>query len=174
VKILVAGIGNIFLGDDGFGCEVVRRLQHEPLLPEAEVIDFGIRSYDLAFALSGTSDAIVLVDALSRGEPPGTTFLLEIDVNQLGQEGRALPDAHRLDAFSALAMAQSWNHIRGRVYLVGCEPAQFGGDTGQIGLSMEVERAVPQAIEMIHSLLDELRATEAPLAGAAPAGKDWL
>jgi hydrogenase maturation protease len=79
-RVLIAGIGNIFLGDDGFGVRVVNELRQRRLPDSVDVIDFGIRSYDLAFALTNGYDAVVLVDAVPRGEPPGTTYLIEIDL----------------------------------------------------------------------------------------------
>ena len=79
-RILVAGIGNIFLADDGFGCEVVRWLAERELPDNVEVRDFGIRGMDLAYALMDPYEAVVLVDAVSRGEDPGTVYLIEAEV----------------------------------------------------------------------------------------------
>ena len=79
-KILVAGIGNIFFGDDAFGCEVARQLAQRPLPKGVCVTDFGIRSYDLAYAIMDGYDAIILVDATPQGAEPGTVYLIEPDV----------------------------------------------------------------------------------------------
>ena len=79
----VAGIGNIFLGDDAFGVEVVQRLARRELPPQVRVVDFGIRGLDLAFALMEDYDAIILIDAVPRGEPPGTLYTIEPDLNAL-------------------------------------------------------------------------------------------
>ena len=82
-RILVAGIGNIFFGDDAFGCEVAKELAQRPLPEGVRVIDFGIRSYDLAYAIMDDYDATILVDASPRGSPPGTVYLIEPDLNKL-------------------------------------------------------------------------------------------
>src|ERR1700722_10307121 len=99
-RILVAGIGNIFQGDDGFGCEMIRQLQSRRFARGVTMIDFGIRSYDLAYALTEGDDAVILVDAASRGQPPGTVFLIEPDVNRLNEAGRAAVDAHTMNPVS--------------------------------------------------------------------------
>jgi len=78
-RILIAGIGNIFLGDDAFGVEVIRELSSRVWPDDVRVVDFGVRGYDLAFALTDGYEAAILVDAVGRGEPPGTTYLVEID-----------------------------------------------------------------------------------------------
>ena len=141
-RILIAGIGNIFLGDDAFGVEVVRELARAPQPPEVRVVDFGIRSYDLAYALADGYDAIILVDATPRGEPPGTISLIEPDLSRLDELGREAVDAHTLNPTAALQMAQAIGGGRiGKVYLVGCEPLGLGAsDTGELGLSEPVQR----------------------------------
>ena len=95
--ILVAGIGNIFFGDDAFGCEVARELMRRPLPERVKVVDYGIRSYDLAYAIMDDYDATILVDAVPRGEPPGTLYLIELDLEDLGLAGQAIPDAHSMN-----------------------------------------------------------------------------
>ena len=80
MKILVAGVGNIFLGDDAFGVEVARALSGRPLPEGVTVKDFGIRGFDLAYTMLDAWDTVILVDALSRGEAPGTLYLLEPDL----------------------------------------------------------------------------------------------
>src|SRR5690242_16020615 len=81
-KILIAGVGNIFLGDDGFGCEVAGRLARRPLPDGARVIDFGVRSLDLAYALMDGYDLTILVDAVQRGGEPGSLYVIEPDLNE--------------------------------------------------------------------------------------------
>src|ERR1700723_2432639 len=83
-SVLVAGIGNIFLGDDGFGVEVVRGLTTRSMPEGVTVKDFGIRGFDLAYALLDPWDTVILVDALPRGEAAGTLFVLEPDLTGLG------------------------------------------------------------------------------------------
>jgi hydrogenase maturation protease len=155
-KILVAGVGNIFLGDDAFGSEVARRLMHERLPAEVRVSDFGIRSYDLAYAMMDGYDATILVDVTSRGQAPGTVYMIEPDLNELDQFDEKLPDAHSMNPLKVLQMLRTSGTSPGRLYLIGCEPAILEREDGQIGLSESVEASVPQAIEMIKSLVNDL------------------
>jgi len=149
-KLLVAGVGNIFLVDDGFGVEVARRLAAESWPPGVEVADFGIRGVHLAYHLLDGYDLLVLVDALSQGEEPGTVFLLEPDVDS--EPGREVPitDAHGLDPESVLAIVRTLGGKIGRVLVVGCEPAEL---VERIGLSAVVERAVEEAIRMVRDII---------------------
>jgi len=153
-RVLVAGIGNIFLGDDGFGCEVIRRLTVESLPPEVQVIDFGIRSHDLAYALTDDYETIILVDATARGEPPGTVYLVELDPGRLDDVDSAEVDAHSMNPVRVLQMAQSLRPITGKVYLVGCEPASLERDDGQFLLSLEVRQAIPDALATIKKVVN--------------------
>ncbi len=155
-RILVAGIGNIFFGDDGFGVEVAQALARRELPPAVRVIDFGIRSYDLAYALTDNYDAVILVDALSRGGEPGTLYLIEPDLAQLGALGDVVVDAHSMDPVRVLQLAESLGGIRAPPYLVGCEPAGLICVAGEFGLSEVVQAAVPKAVEMIEGLLSNL------------------
>ena len=168
MNILVAGIGNIFLGDDAFGSEVARELMRRPLPEGVKVDDFGIRSYDLAYALMDGCDAI-LVDVVPRGEPPGTLYLIKPDLTHL--DGGNIPDGHSMNPVLVLQMVQSLGGKMGRLYLVGCEPLALDSEDGQLGLSECVQAAVPRAIEMIESLLEDLLhdriAIRPVLAGAA-------
>src|SRR5271154_1901266 len=122
-KILVAGIGNIFMGDDAFGSEVARRLMNEPWPPEVQVTDFGIRSYDLAYAMMDGYDVTILVDAISQGQLPGTVYLMEPDLNQLEQFEDKVTDAHSMNPIKALQMLRTFGSSLGKLYLIGCEPA---------------------------------------------------
>src|SRR5271165_1575448 len=155
-KILVAGIGNIFLGDDAFGSEVARRLMHESLPSGVQVSDFGIRSYDLAYAMMDGYDAAILVDLTSKGRAPGTVYLIEPDLDELGQFDEKMADAHSMNPVKALQMLRTPGSSPGKLYLIGCEPAILEREDGQIGLSESVEASVPQAIEMIKSLVNDL------------------
>src|SRR5436190_545744 len=122
-RILVAGVGNIFFGDDAFGVEVVRELAQHAWPETVRVVDFGIRSYHLAFALTEGYEAVILVDAVPRGEVPGTIYLMEIDVEETPKMDSDLPDGHSLNPFRVLQMAQALGGVRGRLFLIGCEPA---------------------------------------------------
>ncbi len=151
-KILVAGIGNIFAGDDAFGVEVIRQLTLLPLPETVLVRDFGIRGYDLAYAITDGYPAIILVDATTRGEAPGTVYLIEPDVEAIGSE--ASLDPHGLDPVAVLQLARALGGRFGKLYLVGCEPEVLESD--EIGLSPSVRAAIPQAVRMIESLVHRL------------------
>ena len=155
-KILVAGIGNIFLGDDAFGSEVTRRLIKETLPEEVRVTDFGIRSYDLAYAMMEEYDVTIFVDITSQSQSPGTLYLIEPDLNQLDQLDEKMADAHSMNPVGVLQMLRTFGSSPKKLYLVGCEPAILEVEDGEIGLSESVEAAVPQAIELIKSLVDDL------------------
>ena len=165
-KILVAGIGNIFLGDDAFGSEVARRLMHERLPDGVRVSDFGIRSYDLAYAMMDGYDAAILVDLTSKGRAPGTVYLMEPDLNEAGSPGSGgaspypfdahLADAHSMNPARVLQMLRHFGSSPGKLYVIGCEPAILEVEDEQIGMSETVEKSVPQAIEWIKTLVNDL------------------
>ena len=159
-RILIAGIGNIFLGDDAFGVEVASKLLRRSWPPEVEVRDFGIRSYDLAFAIADGYEILILVDATQRGQSPGTLYLIEPDCEQLQALQSGQVDAHRLDPVRVLQLAESFGARPTRLYLVGCEPGDLGGDDGRVGLTEPVRAAVPQAIARIETLVGELMGRE--------------
>lgn len=159
--ILVAGIGNIFLGDDAFGVEVVQQLAQRNLPKPVRVIDFGIRSYDLAYALLDDYEATILVDATPRGESPGTLYLIEPDLDQLDDLPHQTLEGHTMNPVAALQMVKMMGGQPRRLYLVGCEPATLTAHDGHIGLSAPVQAAVNEAMAMVESLvqtiLDDLR-----------------
>jgi hydrogenase maturation protease len=163
-RILVAGVGNIFLGDDAFGVEVVRRMAHRPVPPEVLVIDFGIRGIDLAYALLEDFDGAVLVDAVSRGGEPGTLYVLEPDLDNLGDpsEGPPVVEAHRLDPVNVLRLAQALGGPAPALRIVGCEPGTLdtAEERGSL-LSGPVEAAVAAAITLIEGLIQEWLGREA-------------
>jgi hydrogenase maturation protease len=154
-KILVAGIGNIFLGDDAFGSEVVRGLEGRPWAVGVRVIDFGIRGLDLAYALCEGYDFTVLVDATPRGGQPGTLYVIEPDLSELttGASSEALVDAHSLDPMQVLRLARSQGAAFGKIVVVGCEPGDLGGEEGKLGLSEPVAAAVEEAREIVTALV---------------------
>ncbi len=148
-KVLIACIGNIFLGDDAFGVEAARLFAASPLPEGVEVRDLGIRSFDLAYALLDDWSAVILVDAVSRGEAPGTLFFIEPDLSQLDKPADSETfDAHTMDPVAVLRLAKSMGEIRPTIYVVGCEPADLGGVEGHMGLTPPVEAALPGAVEM--------------------------
>jgi hydrogenase maturation protease len=169
-RILIAGIGNIFLGDDGFGVEVAQRLINRKTkqYPEGvQAVDFGICGIELAYTLLDDYDTLVLVDAVSRGGPPGTLYLIEPDLTHIGPEqgleaGRVALDAHSMDPVKVLAFAKALGVRPIRTLLVGCEPSPIdeGNDYTemQMCLSEPVQTAVDEAVKMIDSLVEELLA----------------
>lgn len=164
MKILVACVGNIFLGDDGFGVEVARRLAFHALPPEIVVKDFGIRGFDLAYAMMEPYDLTILVDACARGFTPGTVFLLEPDPIDAKEPPAFEP--HGMNPMSVLRMVKSLGGTPGRVLIVGCEPAELGSDNdGQLGLSESVEAAVDEAIKLVESLVSKVLEGENVLQG---------
>jgi hydrogenase maturation protease len=155
-RILVAGIGNVFLGDDGFGVEVARRLQRHSLPDAVEVRDFGIRGMDLAFALQDGYDTVVFVDAAPRGEPPGTVSLVEPEL----ELDEIVLDTHGMDPLRVVALARAMGRIPDRILIVACEPeivVHGEHDEDLIGeLSGCVTAAVDKAVELVLSLVGEL------------------
>ena len=157
-RILVAGIGNIFLGDDAFGVEVVRRLSGRLLPQNVRVTDFGIRGYDLAYALLDGYDTTILVDACPRGEPAGTLYVLEPELSDLGssEEQQSAVEAHSMNPLNVIRLATSMGGPLKRVLLVGCEPGTLGPEEGQMGLSQPVEAAVDEAVKLVESLITKI------------------
>lgn len=162
MKILVAGIGNIFMGDDGFGCEVVVRLGQRQLHSGVDVVDFGIRGLDLGYALMEGYDAVILIDTVDRGQLPGTLYLIEpnIDDTAAAQPGEPLMSPHGMDPASVLRFLATLGERRPRVLMVGCQPAFLGGEYGHMGLSDEITEAIDNAVAEVLGLLDELTADE--------------
>lgn len=158
-RILVAGIGNIFLGDDGFGVEVARQLAGRAFPEGVRVADFGIRGLDLAYALLDDYDAVIFVDTASRGGKPGTLYLIEPEMDQTGE---VTLDAHGMDPVKVLALARALGARLARTFVVGCEPArmlvaQDDEEEVLVELSEPVRAAVDEAVTMVESLVDELR-----------------
>ncbi|MGW1101462.1 hydrogenase maturation protease [Streptomyces sp. NPDC002540] len=162
---LVAGVGNVFLGDDGFGVETVRRLSSEPLPDHVEAVDIGVRGVHLAYQLLDGYDTLVLIDATRRGGDPGTLYLIEADRPGPIEPQEALLDGHRMSPDTVLTLLETLCAGTGcrppqRTLVVGCEPACV--DEG-IGLSTPVAAAVPQAVDMVLRLLrDDEHTTTTP------------
>jgi hydrogenase maturation protease len=157
-RILIAGIGNIFLGDDAFGVEAVRRLSSCEFPENVRVTDFGIRSYDLAYALIDGYDTTILIDACPRGEPGGTLYVIEPDLDNLDAANgeQEAVDAHAMNPVSVLRMAKSMGGELKRILLVGCEPVTLGPEEGVMGLSEPVEAALGDAVKLVESLVRKI------------------
>jgi hydrogenase maturation protease len=163
-RILIAGIGNIFMADDAFGVEVVSRLASQPFPSGVRVVDFGIRGFDLAYALMEGYETTILVDAYPGEGQPGTLFVLEPDLQNLNSAGthQGFIEPHAMNPMNVLCMATSMGGQLKRVLLVGCVPATLGPDEGQMGLSEPVSAAVDEALKLINSLVTRILAGEWP------------
>ena len=167
-KILIACVGNVFLGDDAFGVEVARCLSSISLPDDVSVIDFGIRSFDLAYALMEPWDLAVLVDAVSRGDTPGTVYVIEPDleaVTDKATEDAAFAagfDAHTMSPATVVQMVSALGGKCPRMLVVGCEPATVEPrDDGQFVLSDPVRAAVDEAIVTIREIIADYTRTVA-------------
>lgn len=155
-RILIAGIGNIFLGDDGFGVEVVKRLSTRDFPASVRILDFGIRGFDLAYALQDGYETTILVDAYPHGQSPGTVSLVEPDLSKLDEPGKAVVETHGMNPLNVLRMAAAMNGSLKQILLVGCEPATFGGEEGQMGLSEPVAAAIDEAVKLVAATVDKI------------------
>jgi hydrogenase maturation protease len=168
--ILVAGIGNVFLGDDGFGVVVVRRLlertdakQSSGGSAQVRVEDFGIRGIDLCYALLDGVDAAILIDTTQRGGSPGTLYLIEPSQDNLESAAAADPYAspvlmspHEMDPAKVLQTVRMLGGGCEDIVVIGCEPADFGfeqGEEGRMGLSTPVAAAVDRAVDLVEKLI---------------------
>jgi hydrogenase maturation protease len=165
-SVLIAGIGNIFLGDDAFGVEVAQRLANRKLPDRVKVVDFGIRGFDLAYALLDRFDVTILVDACPRGGAPGTLYVIEPDLNLSAQDAaeaaQTAVDAHSMNPMNVIRMAKSMGGDLKRILLVGCEPLTLGPDEGAMGLSEPVAAMVEEAANRIESLVETIQRSESP------------
>jgi hydrogenase maturation protease len=157
VKVLIACIGNIFLGDDGFGVEVARHLDTLDWPDGVTVKDFGIRGLDLAYALLEPRDLAILVDACPLGGTPGTVYVVEPDLEDGADEKKTAGiDPHNMHPLSVLRTAQSLGGLACPVLIVGCEPADLGPEEGKMGLSAPVAAAVNEAGRAVESLIEKV------------------
>lgn len=150
-RVLVAGVGNIFLSDDGFGVEVLRRLSEHELPEHVELVETGVRGVDLAYRLLDGYDTCILVDACARGGAPGTLYRIDTGGPRTRTDVPPAFDGHRMTPDAVLALLETLSAGTGeqpprKIEVVGCEPA--GVEEG-IGLSEPVQAAVPQAVELI-------------------------
>jgi hydrogenase maturation protease len=162
--ILIAGIGNIFLADDGFGVEVVNRLASKSFSSGVRAADFGIRGFDLAYALMEGYETTILVDAYPGEGAPGTLFVVEPDLRELNSAEAqvAAIEPHGMNPLAVLRMAMNMGGQLKRVLLVGCVPATLGPEEGQMGLSEPVTAAVDEAAKLVESLVTRILAGEWP------------
>jgi hydrogenase maturation protease len=143
-RVLVAGIGNVFLGDDGWGVALAGRLAARALPRGVDVVDFGIRGMDLAYAMQDGYDAVIFLDATPRGKAPGTLYVIEPDLDDM----EMTVDAHGMDPVKVLALARTLGaETLPRTLIVGCEP--------QTGMNAEDERIVAELTEPVCASLEQ-------------------
>jgi hydrogenase maturation protease len=160
-RILVAGIGNAWLKDDGFGGAVVKRLEARDLPEGAAVFDFGTGGLDLAYEVMRGYDALLLIDVSRQGGEPGTLYVmeaLEADV-EAGIEDGQMVNPHAMDPQTVLRFVKTLGAWPGKVLVVACEPAEV--EEMGLGLSAEVERAVDGAVDLVVQTIEELRSDAA-------------
>jgi hydrogenase maturation protease len=153
-KLLIAGVGNIFLGDDGFGVEVVRRLSQLDLPGWVRVEDYGIRGMHLAYDLVGADyELTIMIDATAQGDPPGTVSVIELDIPEaagMAPDQVPLLDAHGMQPDVVLGLTGLLGGSPGRVLLIGCEPEVLDH---QMSLSPAVEQAAGTAVRVVMDLI---------------------
>jgi hydrogenase maturation protease len=173
-RMLIAGVGNIFLGDDGFGVEVANRLASEALPEGVRVADYGISGMHLAYDLAEGFETTILVDATPRGSDPGTVYVMELDPSApagpaggAAEPGRGIPllDGHGMQPDVVFGMLNLLGAEAGRVLLVGCEPASIDE---RIGLSEPVTAAVDEAVRIVLELVRAVTADDAAGSDGAP------
>jgi len=156
-RVLVAGIGNIWMKDDGFGGEVAKRLNNRELPKDVLVTDFGIGGLDLAYELQNGYAALVLIDISRQGGEPGTLYVMEVDEDEVEgdiQDG-VMMDPHGMDPQTVLRFIKSTGAWPGKVVIIACEPAEVE-DFG-LGLSPVVEAAVDRAVDLVFSTVVDLQ-----------------
>lgn len=160
-SILVAGVGNAWLRDDGFGMEVVRALQQRELPEGVSIMDAGTGGLDLAYEVMRGYDALVILDVSQQGGAPGTLYVMEPDEHDVdgGIEDGQTINPHGMDPQTVLRFVKSIGAWPGRVVVIACEPA----DVGEMGwgLSGEVREAVDRAAELVLETVSDLRSPEA-------------
>ncbi len=152
-RVLIAGIGNIFLGDDGFGVEVVKRLAGRGLPEGVEVKDFGIRGMDLAYALQDGYDLVVFVDATPRGGEPGTVYLIEPEIED---DEEVSLDTHGMDPVRVIKLSRALGAPPTRTLVVGCEPQVVLSGEDYEDMLMELSEPVRGAVEEAAKLVESL------------------
>ena len=152
MRILIAGIGNMFLADDGFGVELAQRLATHDFPDEVTVADYGISGMHLAYDLMTGYDTTILLDATARGDAPGTVTVVELDPTQPFQGEASAVDAHGMQPEAVFELLTILGGTPGRTLLLGCEPAEI---TDRIGLSAPVKAALDGAARAVVELVDQ-------------------
>ncbi len=167
-KLLLGGIGNIFLGDDAFGVEVVRRLAAFDFPATVRLVDFGIRGIDLTYALLEDYEHAILIDAAPRGGSPGALYVIEPTVDKLDDPGAPPPslEMHNLDPLRVMRLVKYLGGPLRGLTVVGCEPAH-DSDEMESGLSPQVAAAIEPAVALVQRLVAERLASARPASSTA-------
>ncbi len=165
-QVLVAGVGNIFFGDDGFGAVVARKLKERPLPPRVEVVEFGIRGMDLVYALGRGYESAILIDAVMPRGSPGRLHLLELEVER--EDEPVIFDNHHVDPLAVIGLARRIGTLPPKIFLVGCEPANWSdGESMSLELTPVVTKSVEGAIKIVLELAERLLGDRKHLEGSA-------
>lgn len=171
-RILIAGLGNSFEGDAGFGVEAARRLARAPLPAGVTVSDVGVRSLHLAYAMLDRPDLLLVIDAVRRGGPPGTVYLMDVS-DETGGPPHQVAEAHGMNIDTVVTAFWTLGGKRTPVLLVGCEPSVIAE---RMGLSPVVKRALPKVVELIRATAERWLASAAgqPIGGIAKSSQDGV
>lgn len=153
---MIAGVGNMFMQDDGFGSAVIKKMLHKNFPEGVEIKDFGTGGLKLAYDLMRGYDGLILLDASTRGEKPGTLYVIEPnqdDINPDLQQGGPI-DPHGADPATVLRFVKSIGSWPAKVVIVACEPESVGDF--EIGLSAPVMAAIDKAIEMVDEIVKDI------------------
>jgi hydrogenase maturation protease len=164
-RVLLAGVGNVFLGDDGFGVALARRLASQELPDGVVVGDYGISGMHLAYDLAESYERLILLDATSRGAEPGTVTVLELDPEDSDFGREAPPDAHGMQPEAMLGLLYQLGGRLERVLVVGCEPASLAEE---MTLSPAVETALERAVPLVADLARRVRDEEPRTLAVSP------
>jgi hydrogenase maturation protease len=179
-RILVAGIGNIFLGDDAFGVEVIRQMAGRKFPAGVRVVDFGIRGLDLTYALLEEYDAAIVVDAMPRGQAPGTLYVIEPEAPDPAPSGESpendlLIETHGMHPAKVLRLVAAMGGKLRQVLVVGCEPMPFDPEVDmEMKLSAPVAAAIPEAIKMIESLVEKFLSDDQNLVPQSKGANEYV
>lgn len=155
-RVMIAGVGNMFMKDDGFGGAVIKTMLHKEFPEGVEVKDFGTGGLKLAYDLMKGYDGLILLDASQRGEKPGTLYIIEPNEKEISpdlQQGGPI-DPHGADPVTVLRFVKSVGSWPGKVFIVACEPENV--EDYAIGLSAPVSASIDKAVEMVEGLINEI------------------
>jgi hydrogenase maturation protease len=170
-RILIAGVGNIFMADDAFGCEVAKRLSQRAMPAGVRVVDFGIRSLDLTYAMLEGYDAVILIDAAPRGRAPGTLYVIEPSAPE--SNDNVMLDGHGMDVVKVMQAATAMGAKVGQVLLVGCEPTpRDAGADWEMNISPPVQAALEEAVAIVQTLVAKIIGNDCPVGSTHNGGSD--